>query len=85
MLEEFESKLTDVLIHSLALDRSNRAVYDLDVELQKKKNLSQATLSALERGQQRFKNVTAHLLSLLHATAFCTLRDDFDLFNLTVC
>lgn len=75
MLEEFDSKLTDVLVHSLALDRSNKAA-----ALQSTPKEAQN----LEVEHQRFKNVTTHLLSLMHAVAFCTLRDDFDLYNLTV-
>lgn len=78
-LEDFDSKLTDVLIHTLALDRSVKAKYDLQ-----KCAGTEEKLKALRRGHKRFKNVLAHLLSLLQAVAFSTLRDDYDLYNMTV-
>lgn len=79
LLEQFDSKLTDVLIYSLALDRSKKAKYALQTD-----GVTEETLKALETGQKRFKNVLTHLISLLHAVAFSSLRDDCDLYNITV-
>jgi hypothetical protein len=38
----------------------------------------------LELGHQKFKNVLCHIVSLLHAVALSTLRDDHNLSNLVV-
>ena len=68
-LQTFTSKLTDVMTQA--------TVFDVQTVV---KDPSEKTMA----GHQRFKNTMTHLVSLMHAVALQTLRDDYDMENIMV-
>ena len=69
-LQQMTSKLTDAVVMSLQFDRT--AVPK-----------SGATREQIEQ-HDWFRDTMVHLISLMHAVALATLRDDYDMENLVV-
>jgi hypothetical protein len=77
MLQMFTCKLTDVVQLAVAQDRHN-------VREATNEEPMRELRAELDSGHQKFKNILCHLVSLLHAVALGTLREDHNLQNLVV-
>ena len=78
VLQQFTSKLTDTAVMAVTFDKQVIAKHGNQTD-----GYSEDTAAA-EAGHQRFKNTFVHLVSLMHAVALATLRDDYDMENLVV-